>query len=149
MPHEVRAALACGHRGLGRPAAPGPFLGDADRCDPRVAGMLAPGVWLTAPPALPTPCIVGPGLLRIGSTSKPPRCHVLDLLGAALGVLGLGGGLGPCRLLGQLARVDHDKASLGHGKTPGSGLHGPAADDTVPLPASRRLLAGAPWLCQP
>ena len=105
--HEARAALDFGPLGLWRPASPGPFLGDADRFDPIVEGMRAPGVWRAAPPSLPTTCIVGNGLLRIGSTGQPPRCPVLDMLGDARGFLGLGGGICHCRLVGQWDRVDH------------------------------------------
>jgi hypothetical protein len=147
--HEARAALNFGHLGLWRTASPGPFFGDADRFDPSVEGMIAPGVWLAAPPSLPTPCIVGHGLRRLGRPSQPPRVHRLDMRGDALGFLGLGSGIGHCRRLGPLARVDHQQASLGPVETPLSVRHWPAADDTVSMPAARRLLAGAPRFCKP
>jgi hypothetical protein len=59
---------------------------------------------------------------------------------------GLGCGIRHCRLVGQLARVDHQKASLGHVEAPVSVLHWHAADDTLPMPASRRLLPRPAWL---
>jgi hypothetical protein len=105
--------------------------------------MIAPGVWLAAPPSLPTAFIVGHGLLRIGGTGKPPRRHVLAMLGDARGFLGLSGGICHRRLVSQLARVDHQKAYLCHVEAPVRILHGHAADDTLPMPAARRLRAGS------
>src|SRR5215471_1982156 len=64
--HEAIAHLDLGHLSLRRTTSPYPFLGDMDRFDPIVEGMIAPGVWLAAPPSLPTPFIVGNGLLRVG-----------------------------------------------------------------------------------
>jgi hypothetical protein len=46
--------------------------------------------------------------------------------------------------MGQRARVDDHKASLCHLEAAISVLHGHAADDTLAMPASRRLLPGPP-----
>ena len=89
---------------------------------------------------------VGNGLLRVGRTGKPPRIHELDVLGDTLGCLGLGGGIRHRCLVGQLARVDDEKAELGPIETPISVLHWHAADDTVPVPLPGRLLPCPAWL---
>src|SRR5215475_2591712 len=76
-----------------RRPSPCPFLRDIHSFYPIVEGMIAPGVRLAAPPSLPTPFIVGHGLLRVSRTGKPPRFHVLDVRCDTLGFLGLGGGI--------------------------------------------------------
>jgi hypothetical protein len=101
--------------------------------------MMAPGVWPAAPLSLSTPFIVGHGRLRIGGTSKPPSFHALDVLGDALGLFGLGGGVGHGRLLGQLAGVHDEKPELFHSAVPVRVFHLHLADDTLSMPASRRL----------
>jgi hypothetical protein len=100
-------------------------------------------VRLAAPPSLALAFIVGDGRLRVGGTGKPARFHVLDVLGDTLGFPGLGCGRRHRRLVGQLARVDSQKASLCYVEAPVSVLHRHAADDTLPMPVSRRLLAGS------
>ena len=138
--------LDLGRLGLRRPAASGPFPGDTERFDPRVEGRRAPRVWRAAPPSLPTPCRGGHGLLRVASPGKPPRFHVRDVLGATLGFLGLGGGLGPGCLVGHLARVDAQTASRGPGAAPRRVVHWHAADDPGPMPRPWRLLPRPAWL---
>jgi hypothetical protein len=91
--NEAIADLDLGHLGLQRTASTCPFLGDPDRFYTIVEGMIAPGVWRAAPPALPTAFIVGDGLLGIGDAGKPPRFHVLHVLCQPLGFLSLGGGI--------------------------------------------------------
>ena len=76
---------------------------DTDRFDLRVEAMVTPGPWRAPTPPLATPVVLGNGRLRVGGTSKPPRFHVLDVLGDTLGFLGLGGGIRRRRLVGQLA----------------------------------------------
>jgi hypothetical protein len=102
--------------------------------------MIAPGVRGAAPPALPTAFLGGDSLLRIGGAGQPPRFNVLDGLCQTLGFLGLGSGIRHGRLVGQLARVDAQKAELGHVLSPIRILHGHAAEDPGPMPVSRRLL---------
>ena len=89
--------------GLRWTASTRPFLRDTDRFDLRVEAMVTPGPWLAPTPPLATPVVLGNGRLRVGGTSKPPRFHVLDVRGATLGFLGLGGGIRRRRLVGHLA----------------------------------------------
>jgi len=131
------------HLSLRRTAAPGPVLGDTYSFHTIVEGMVAPGVRRAAPPSLPTVFIVGDGRLRVSGTGKPSRFHVLDVLGEPLGFLGLGRGIRHSGLVGQWAGVDHQEAYLGHGEASVSIFHFHLADHTGPVPASRRLLAGA------
>src|SRR5688500_12229153 len=104
--------------------------------------MVTPRPWLAPTPPLATPFVLGHGRLRVGGTGIPLRFHVLDVLGDTLDFLGLGGGIRHRRLVGQLARVDDQKAYLCHVKVPVSILHWHAADDTLPMPASRQFLPG-------
>ena len=104
--------------------------------------MIAPGAWLAAPPPLAAAFIVGEGGLRIGGTGKPPRFHVLDVLGHPLGLFGLGFGIRQGRLLGQLARVHDHKPERCQGEPPVSVLHLHTPDDTLPMPPARGLLPG-------
>src|SRR5262245_41325737 len=106
--------------------------------------MVTPRPWLAPTPPLATPGVLGDGRLGVGDTGKPPRFHVLDVLCDTLGFLGLGGGIRRRCLVGQLTGVDDQKAYVCHIKAPISVLHGHAADDTLPMPASRRLLPGPP-----
>src|SRR4029453_16039374 len=103
--------------------------------------MITPEAWRAAPPSLPTACIVGDGRLSISCTSKPAGFHALDVLGDALGLFGLGGGGGRGRLLGPLAGVHDEQTDLCQSAAPISVCHCHRAHDTVPVPASRRLLA--------
>jgi hypothetical protein len=129
--------------GLRRTAAPGPFLGNTHSFHTRVEGMVAPGVRWAAPPSLPTAFIVGAGGLGGGGTGKPASFHAPDGLGETLGCLGWGRGIRHSGLVGQLAGVDDQEAYLCHGEASVSIFHVHVADDTGPVPASRRLLAGA------
>src|SRR4029450_1141698 len=97
--------------------------------------MIPPEPWRAAPPSLPTAFIVGEGRLSLSCTSKPAGFHALDVLGDALGLFGLGGGVGRGRLLGQLAGVHDQTAYLGHVEAPIRVLHGHAADETLCMPA--------------
>ena len=102
--------------------------------------MIAPEARLAAPPSLPPAFIVGDGRLGVGRTGKPAGFHALDVLGDALGLFGLGGGIGHGRLLGQLAGVHDEKTERFHSEPPVSIFHFHLADDTVPVPAPWGLL---------
>jgi hypothetical protein len=141
--HEAIAVLTLGDLGLRWPASLCPFLGTTHRFYPIVEGVITPGVRRAASPSLPTTCIVGNGLLRVGGTGKPPRFNVPDVLCDMLGFFGLGGGVGAGRLLGQLAGMHHEKTEFGHVEAPVRVLHWHTADDALPMPTSRRLLASS------
>ena len=96
---------------------------------------------LAAPPSLPSAFRVGEGCLSVGRIGKPSGFNALDGLGDAPGLFGLGGAVGRGRLLGQLAGVHDEKPEFFDSKAPISVFHFHRADDTVPVPASRRLLA--------
>src|SRR5215831_3633713 len=106
--------------------------------------MVTPRLWLAPTPPLAMPFVLGNSGLCVGGTSKPPRFHVLDVLGNTRGFLGLGGGIRRRPLVGQLAGVDDQKADFCHVEAPIRVLHGHAADDALPMPAARRLLTGPP-----
>jgi len=110
--------------------------------------MRAPGVRGAAPPSLPTAFIVGDGGLGGGGTGTPASFHAPDVFGETLGFLGLGRGIRHSGLVGQLACVDDQTAALCPGEASVSVFHFPVADDTGPVPASRRLLAGAARFCE-
>jgi hypothetical protein len=139
---QAIADLNLGGFRLRRTASLCPLLGNTNRFHPIVEGMIAPGGWLAAPPSLPTPFIVGNGRLRIGGTSKPSSFHTLDVLGDALGLFGLPGGVGHGRVLGQLAGVHDEKTALFHSAAPVRVFHLHLADDTLSMPASHRLRTG-------
>jgi hypothetical protein len=103
--------------------------------------MIAPEARRAAPPSLPSAFIVGDSRLSVGRTGKPSGFHALDVLGNALGLFGLGGAVGRGRLLGQLPGVHDEKPEVFYSKAPISVFHFHLPDDTVPVPASRRLLA--------
>ena len=112
---QARAAGPLGgldRGGLGRrrPASTRPFLRDTDRYDPIVQDMVTPRPWRAPTPPLATPFVLGYGCLCVGSTGKPPRFHMLDVLCDTLSFLGLRGGICHRGLVGQLARVDDQKA---------------------------------------
>ena len=139
---QTIADLDLGCLGLRRTASTRPLFGGADRFHTIVERMIAPEARRAAPPSLPTAFIVGDGRLGVGRTGKPAGFHALDVLGDALGLFGLGGGVGRGRLLGQLAGVHDEKTELFHGESPVSVFHFHLADDTVPMPAAWRLLPG-------
>ncbi len=141
---QAIADLHLGSLGLRRTASSRPLFGGADGFHMIVEHMRAPETRRAAPPSLPTAFIVADGRLGVGCTGKPAGFHALDVLGDTLGLFGLGGGIRCSRLLGSLARVDDQKAYLGHVETPVRVLHGHATDDALPMPASRRLLSGPP-----
>src|SRR5262249_57844157 len=58
------------------------------------------------------------------------------------GLFSLGGGVGAGRLLGQLTGVHDKKTEVCYSQSPVRVFHFHWADDTVPVPVSRRLLAG-------
>lgn len=140
---KARVDLHRGHLGLRRTAALGPFFGDTHSVYTIVEGMIAPGVRRAASPSLPTAFIVGDGGLGVGGTGKPAGFHAPDVLGETLGFRGVGRGIRPSGLVSQLAGVDHQEAYLCHVEASVSVFHFHLADDTGPVPASRRLLAGA------
>src|SRR5262252_6877866 len=93
--------------------------------------MVPPGLRLTPTPPLPTPVVLRNRRLGVGRAGKPAGVHALDVLSNALGLFGLGGGIGGGRLLSQLAGVHDEKQELFD-----------RADDTGPVPASWLFLAG-------
>jgi hypothetical protein len=105
--------------------------------------------WLAPTPPLAPPCVLCTSRLCVGNTGKPPHFTVSDGLCDTLRFLGLGRGICHRRLVGPLARVDAQKASLGHVEAPIRVLHGHAADDTLSMPASWRLLPGPPRFVEP
>ena len=138
---QAIADLDLGCLRLRRTASTRPLFGGADRVHLLVESMIAPKARLAAPPSLPSACIVGDGCLSVGRTGKPSGFNALDVLGDAPGLFGLGGAVGRGRLLGQLAGVHDEKPEFFDSKAPISVFHCHRADDTVPVPASRRLLA--------
>src|SRR5215471_15635435 len=83
--------------------------------------MVTPRPWRAPTPPLAPPFVLRNSRLGVGNTGKPPRFNVSDVL---------------CDTLRFL------KAYLGHGEAPIRVLHGHAADDTLSMPASWRLLPG-------
>jgi hypothetical protein len=67
---------------------------------------------------------------------------VLDVLCDTLDLFGLGGSVGHGGLLGQLAGVHDEKPAFCPSAAPIRVLSFHLADDPVPVPAARRLLAG-------
>ena len=102
-----------------------------------------------ATPSLPTAFSGGDGGRSGGGTGKPASCNVPDVLGETLGFLGLGRGIRHSSLVGPWAGVDHQEAYRCQGEASVSVCHCPLAHDTAPVPASRRLLAGAARCCAP
>src|SRR4029450_10912503 len=98
--------------------------------------------WLAPTPTPAPPLVLCNSRLCVGNKSKPPRFKRSGVLCDTLRFLGLCGGICHRRLVGQLARVDDQKAYLGHIEAPIRVLHGHAADDTLSMPASWRLLPG-------
>jgi len=133
---KTRADLDLGGLGLRRTASPRAFFGDLDGCDPLVPDMGAPRAWCTPTPPLAPPFVCCSGCLRGGGTGTPASCHTLAVLGDLCGLLGLRCSLRHRPLVGQLARVDDEKAELCLIEAPVSLLHGHRADDTLPVPAS-------------
>src|SRR5262249_33676660 len=72
-----------------------------------------------------------------------------EMLGDLGRCLRLGCGLRDRRRVGPVAGVDHQQAACCPLEASGSLCHFPPADDTVPLPASRRLPPGPPRVCGP
>ena len=145
----ARADLDLGCLSLRRTASTRPFLRDTDRCDLIGQAMVTPRPWLAPTPPLAPACVLCHGCLGVGSTGKPPRFHRLDVRWDPLGFLGLRGGIRHRGLGGQLAGGHAQKASLCHIEASVRVLHGHAADDTVPMPASRRLLPGPARFVEP
>jgi len=146
---KARADRDLGRRGLRRTASTRPFFRDIDRFDPRVQDLGTPRPGLAPTPPLAPPFVLGNGRLGGGGTGKPRRFHMLDVLCDTLGFLGLRCGIRDRRLVGPRARVDDQKADLCHSEAPISVLHGHATDDTLPMPASRRLLPGPTRFFEP
>ena len=144
MPPEAIAALDLGGLRLRRTASPRPLWRHTDRFDLLGQGMRRPRPGRAPAPPLAAAFVLSNGCLRIVGTGKPPRFHVLDVLGDTRGFLGLGGGIRRRRLVGQLAGVDDQKADCCHVEAPVRVLYGHAADDALPMPAARRLLTGPP-----
>jgi len=100
---EAIADLHLGCFGLRWTAATRPFLRDTERFDLIVQEMVTPRPGLAPTSPLAPPVVLGDGRLRVSGTGKPPRFHVLDVLGDTRGFLGLGSGIRHRRLVGQLA----------------------------------------------
>ena len=129
-----------------RPSADGPDVSvfeDTDRIDPIVQDMVPPRPRLTSTPPCPRPSYSAMAASASAAQANR-RASMLDVLCDPLGFLGLGGGIRRRRLVGQLAGVDDQKAYVCHVEAPVRVLHGHAADDTVPMPATRRLLTSPP-----
>jgi hypothetical protein len=74
--------------------------------------MVPPGLRLAPTPPLSTPFVLRNRRLGVGRAGKPAGFHALDVLSNALGLFGLGGGVGGGRLLSQLAGVHDEKPEL-------------------------------------
>jgi hypothetical protein len=110
--------------------------------------MRAPQARLAAPSTLPLPFIVSDGRLGIRRTGKPAGFHALDVLGNALSLLSLGGGVGTGCLLSSLAGV-HDEKTERFDREPSiSVFHWHGANDTRPVPVSRWLLTRTARFCE-
>src|SRR5262245_24717488 len=137
---EAIAALDLRDLRLRRTTSPRPRLRHTDRFDLVAQAMVTPRPRLASTPSLPTPFVLRHGRFGIGDTRKPSSFDTLDVLGDTCGFLGLGCGIGPSGLGGQLAGVHDQKAELGHVLSPVRILHNDAAHDTLPVPAPWRLL---------
>src|SRR5262245_35895346 len=102
--------------------------------------MRAPQARHAAPSPLPPPFIVHDGRLGVSRTGKPAGFHALDGLGHALSLCGLGGGVGTGGLLSSLAGVHDEKTERCDREPSISVCHFHGANDTSPVPVSRRLL---------
>jgi hypothetical protein len=140
VPPEAIADFDLGGLRLRRTASPCPLLRPTDRFDLIVQVRVTPRPWLAPTPPLATAYVLGNGRLRSGGPGKPPRLHRLDVGCQTLGCLGLSGGIRHRYLVGHLAGVHDQKAYLGDVEAPVSVLHGHRAGDTLPVPASWRLL---------
>ena len=141
MYDQVIADLDLGYLALRRTASTPPLCEGVDRYHTIVERMIAPEARRAAPSSLTTTCIVGDRRLGVGCAGNPAGFNTLDMLGDALGLFGLGGGIGHGRLLGQLTRGHDQQTALFPSAAPVSVFHFHLADDTVPVPASWRLLA--------
>jgi hypothetical protein len=145
---EAIADLDLGGLGLRRTASAQPLFGGGDGFHTRVERMIAPEARLTAPPSLPPAFIVDDGLFGVGRTGKPSSFNALDVLGDALGLFGLGGGVGNGRLLSQRAGVYNEKTELFHRESPVSVFSFHRAGDTLPMPTPGGLLPCPAWLVE-
>ena len=127
---------------LRRTASAQPLFGGGDCFHTIVERMIAPEARRAAPPSLPPAFIVGAGRLGVGCTGKPAGFHTLDVLGDALGLFGLGGGVGDGCLMSQLAGVDAEQAEFFYSELPVSVCHFHWADDAAPVPTPWELLPG-------
>src|SRR5215510_13222110 len=127
---------------LGGTASLRAFLPLCDRFYLVMEGMVTPGPRLAPTPPLATAFVLGNGGLRIGGTGKPAGFDTRDMLCDLRSFLRLGCGIRDRRLVGQLAGVDHQKAEFCHLEASVSIFHFHPTDDTLPIPASRRLLPG-------
>ena len=141
MHDEAIADLHLGGFRLRRTASTRPLFGRADRFHTIVERMRAPGTRRAAPPSLPPAFIVTDGRLRVRRPGTPSGFHALDVLGDTRGLFGLRRDVGPSCLLGSLAGVHNEKPEFFHRETPVSVFYCHRTDDTVSMPASRRLLA--------
>src|SRR5262245_26061405 len=135
------ANLALGHLGLRRTASPRPLCGGGDGCHRLVERMLAPARWPAATLARPAACLVRDGRLSGGPPGTPTRCHTLDVLGDARGLLGVGGGGGGGCLRGYLPGGHHEATAGFPRESPLSVCHVHPTPDPGPMPAPWRVLA--------
>jgi hypothetical protein len=139
-----QADLDLGHLGLRRTASARPLWGRADCGHTIVERMIAPAPWPAATPALPPAFSVGDSRLSVGRTSTPAGFHVLDGLGDARGLLGVGGaGGGGCRR-GSLTGVHDETTAVFQRESPLSIVHVSPAHDTAPMPAPWGVLSRPP-----
>src|SRR4029434_8141933 len=102
--------------------------------------MIPPWAWRAPSPSRPPHLILRDGGCGIRLTGKPPGVHLLDVRRDGFGFLRLRGGIGLRLLLGQLARMHHDKAPFLLGEQSRAILHLDPTEHTVAMPAARRLV---------
>jgi hypothetical protein len=145
---QTRAALDLGGLRLRRTASTRPLLGGTARVHLLVERRRAPEARRVAPPSLPPAFLGGAGRRRVGRPGTPAGCNALAGLGDALDLCGLGGARGRGRWLGPRAGVPAEQPEGFSSPAPLGIFHVHRADDTGPVPAARRLLAGTARVCE-
>jgi hypothetical protein len=119
-------------------------------CDAALAsGVIPPKAWATPSWSLPAGLIRRDRSFGIGETSKPPGLHVLPMVCDRCGCLRLGDGLGLGWLLRQWTRRHPDNAHRFLSDPPLTVLHLYQPPDTLPMPASGRLVLRPPRCLHP
>jgi hypothetical protein len=108
--------------------------------------MLPPRVWTATATARLLVLLLRDGRCGIHFTGKPAGVHPLDMVGEDLSFLRLGAGIRLCVLLGQLARMHHEKAPflLRHPPITVLDLYG--AEHAVAMPLAACFVLGTPRL---